>query len=567
MQKSLLLTLFIIGQISLFGQFSPLPIGSSTQAHSSLFTNQNQVAVDHETNSIVFVHTQNTNLYGGGMEQQTFLRYDLSTDGGTSFTTDIGPVISTSTLSRPQVVLRNDGGWGIADSIRSVFLGSRVSQYQNGPFTINQFHLSSSMGMLNNLAFPYSEHSPSNLPFELGSLTSSAEGVYWTASIEGLAKQIKILKGVHQVANDSIIWEANKVYNFATPSSDSKQGNIAVEFYKSGNKYGWFSMLGNITGSDDESILPILSYTSNSGNSWSELIEVDLQNADYNGNLNIELNIQQGEHITCSPESDLIVDVYGNPHLLVIIGKSNTDFEFQPGPMIIADLTTTDNGQNWSLRKIDNIYTWETNFGFQNGTIEQYNFPQISRSEDGSHIFYSWVDSDTTVIGSTTDNLAPNLRVSGYRIDDNAVTCVKRISDGDFIWEGRIVTPTMSSEVLSDRKTSPTYELPIVVSEVVNHDVQDQVNYHYFGNDIHFSETEFYPASRASEINCSCKPSIEINGLNNGLYKSMESIIVNSMLLLDIENQVFLQAQEEVEIHEATVNEDATFQVVMKNCD
>ncbi len=136
-----ILIVFMTLQISLIGQFSPLRIGSSAQAHSSLYTNQNQVAVDHATNSIVFVHTQNTNLFGGGLEQQTYLRYDLSTDGGTTFTTDIGPVISNATLSRPQVVLRNDGAWEAVDSVRTVFLSRRVSQVPNGPFLLNQFHL------------------------------------------------------------------------------------------------------------------------------------------------------------------------------------------------------------------------------------------------------------------------------------------------------------------------------------------------------------------------------------------------------------------------------------------
>ena len=97
MHKPLIIVLVIYANVSLSGQFSPLAIGSSSQANSSLYTNQNQVAVDHVTNSIVFVHTQNKNLYGGGSEQETFLRYDLSTDGGTSFTTDLGPVIASAT--------------------------------------------------------------------------------------------------------------------------------------------------------------------------------------------------------------------------------------------------------------------------------------------------------------------------------------------------------------------------------------------------------------------------------------------------------------------------------------
>jgi hypothetical protein len=357
-----------------------------------------------------------------GLGQQTYLRYDLSTDGGTSFTTDLEPVISKATFSRPQVTLRNDGGWEVADSVPTVFVGSRASQFQNGPILQNQFHVSSSMGQLNSMPFPNSELGPVSLPYELGSLSSNAEGTYWAASSDVFTKQIRIMKGEHQAVNDSIAWAENKLYNLTIPPSGPQQINIAGDFYKSGNKYGWFSMLGNITGGYEKSILPILGYTSNLGNSWNELIEVHLQNVDYDGDLNLELNVQQAEHITFSHESVLVVDAYGNPHLLLILSKSNTAFQFQPGTMIIADLRTTDNGQSWSLRKIDNIYTWESIWRSQNGAISQYNFPQISRSENGNHIFYSWVDSDTSYVGAPTYNLSPNLRALGYRISDKAVT-------------------------------------------------------------------------------------------------------------------------------------------------
>ena len=417
------------------------------------------------------------------------------------------------------------------------------------------------------MTFPYTQYRPFSLPYELGSLTSSEEGIYWAATSEGLARQIKILKGVHQVASDSVIWQTNKTYSLTIPPSGPKQVNIAVDFYKSGNKYGWFSMLGNITGGNEKSILPIMSYTSNSGTSWSELIEVDLQNVDYDGDLTIELDVQQGEHITCSHESDLVVDYFGNPHLLLILGKSNTDFEFQPGTMMIADLTTTDNGQTWSLRKIDNIYTWETILGNQIERISQYNFPQISRSENGRHIFYSWADSDTSYIGSTTNNLAPNLRAKGYRLSDQAETCVKRVSDRDFVWEGRIIAPTMSPEVLSDRKASPTYELPIVVSQLVSGDVQDQVNYHYFGNDIHFNEAEFYTGDLVNDNSCSCKPSITYNPLDGSLiYNTYDSIDIETMNLDNMEN-VFLNAEDGLRIQEGTLQTGSTMQVLMKDCD
>jgi hypothetical protein len=124
----------------------------------------------------------------------------------------------------------------------------------------------------------------------------------------------------------------------------------------------------------------------------------------------------------------------------------------------------------------------------------------------------------------------------------------------------------MSSEVLSDRNASPTFELPIVVSELINNDVTDQVRYHYFGNDIHFSSTEFYPTDIINGNSCSCKPSVEFNPLDESLiYYTDGSIAVNEMNL-ENNTKVFLQAEDEFRIDEGTIQLGATMQVIMKDC-
>ena len=53
---------------------------------------------------------------------------------------------------------------------------------------------------------------------------------------------------------------------------------------------------------------------------------------------------------------------------------------------------------------------------------------QVSRSQDGSAIFYSWTDTDTSLSGST-DNIAPSLIGRDFDLDTYKAssTTVRRI--------------------------------------------------------------------------------------------------------------------------------------------
>ena len=118
--------------------------------------------------------------------------------------------------------------------------------------------------------------------------------------------------------------------------------------------------------------------------------------------------------------------------------------------------------------------------------ISQYNYTQVSRSEEGTRIFYSWVDSDTIDYGGV--NSAPNLFIAGLRISDGVMAAPKNITGGDSLWEGKALYPTMAPTVLT---SGTTYKLPIVVSSMLTNDQWQPTKYSYFGNDAFINESEF----------------------------------------------------------------------------
>jgi hypothetical protein len=165
---------------------------------------------------------------------------------------------------------------------------------------------------------------------------------------------------------------------------------------------------------------------------------------------------------------------------------------------LAIDVTSDDGGTTWKAIKISPVYAFRDIWGLDSGSgtsVTQDNQPQISRTEDGSHIFYSWVDSDTSDIFvgfGESINLMPNLRIAGLRVADGYQTCPKWITRGDAFWDGLAMFPTMAPTVLTDSGTSADYKLPIVMANMLTNNCMEPTALWYFGNDATFLETDFY---------------------------------------------------------------------------
>src|SRR5687767_7042113 len=73
-------------------------LGSAFNMYTQLYNNTNPVAADKNLNTVVFVHRQNPNQFGGNSGNY---RYDVSTDGGNSWSINNGVLNpASSTLGR-----------------------------------------------------------------------------------------------------------------------------------------------------------------------------------------------------------------------------------------------------------------------------------------------------------------------------------------------------------------------------------------------------------------------------------------------------------------------------------
>jgi hypothetical protein len=117
----------------------------------------------------------------------------------------------------------------------------------------------------------------------------------------------------------------------------------------------------------------------------------------------------------CRPDFDMAVDGDGNLHMFIGVfpGSSFGETGSTPGTWGLADLYTTDHGAHWYGQLIAQPNTYVGGYGDATN-IQEGNRPFVSRSYDGTKMFFGWFDTSPDF--GTPANDFPDLFVEGYDI-------------------------------------------------------------------------------------------------------------------------------------------------------
>ena len=481
---------------------SPIALGTASNGFTGLTTYQNQVVSVDSLDVVAYIHRQDINIWGGGGTANGQYRYDISLDGGSTFTNDIGPIqtVYTNYGRYPQISAFNPG------TTRNPF-DAKLPYY--GP--TNRFPTPGWLDHVSGLA-QLSNASPitstetyqfdGRNPVLPGGLCQGLPGEFWTVAFQDDGTDITdtmfIFKGTYNSGTQDLNWA---IHAAVTPGYDrSFDGSVVgicpnIAFSPDGT-HGWISILGNIgTDPKNETVFPIFWHSTDGGATWGPPTEVDLDLVPWMADSLQSLWVDttgfpaSSGFATTAFEADITVDEYGDVHMGVVLGTAAGGFAISSGlAKFMADVHSTGQGTGWDATYIAPVLTFRGEFGTGSQTLTQDNFPQVSRDEAGTMVFYSWADSDTSLLSGnqngvgfgTADNLAPNLRIGVRRVIDGAMSYPKLITDGDLLWEGRALVPTMAPTV---HKIGSRYELPIVMVDMVNNDVSLACAFWYFGND------------------------------------------------------------------------------------
>lgn len=244
---------------------------------------------------------------------------------------------------------------------------------------------------------------------------------------------------------------------------------------------------------------PIVYKTSDGGISWNM---VDLY--DFSAINTINENIVPTVQGTTRPVFtlnngwDATVDANGNLHLIIEVASGYTDHVDSAGytwnldpntsdplPNFIYDVFTTSTG--WDAILVGTVLTSaisDTDAPNVTGLSVGWDARvQISRTKDGSKIFYSWMDTDPNL---SDYNMLPDIFVRGYDISTGKVTDVKNLTQGTD-YDANNYWLFLSNFTFAD---NGTYTLHLTTSLLVYNDDEDVTN-HYYMKGVELTDADF----------------------------------------------------------------------------
>lgn len=444
--------------------------GSASNVFTNIRNATNCIAVDNDINTVVFVHRNNASAFGGSSGN---LRYDMSTDGGTTWTNNQGVLnpLMTNAARYPQVAIYNPVGNTTANNaylsylaptiVGSAFIGNVSGVRQlNGTGTTENYNQPAATQTL--------------IP---NSMVKGAPGIFWSidAVYNGSATTgFRIFKGVWNGSND-VIWSTNATLtpSFNTAYSGVAQvGDFHIAFDPTG-QIGWVSILTHLTGGPTPyAFYPVFYKTTDGGNTWSAPIQVDL------GQFNcINANITVGNFASTAFESDLVVDVNGEPHLFTTVCNGNNAYAvFFASWHHMYDITN--HFGLWNAIDVANVNAGRGTFGISPNTATMDNAPMASRTDDGTKVFFAWSDNSTYTTGAS--NLTPNIFSKAYDVNTHMWTAVRDFTSCNVATNGSAFFPKLASEVLEP--SSGQYKLAAIVATMTSNDPALVANFRFLDN-------------------------------------------------------------------------------------
>lgn len=536
--------------------FTAQTIGTSANVYSIIRGVENQTFAVPDLNVVGFTHRNNsTNFSGSGAWANGLTRFDLSTDGGNTFSNDLGPLMvdeGTGNLGSirprfPQGVLvpmgtavadlrlvatstawvnntaggGADWGWGLR--MLAWDIANFTAAQVNDPFsnTTKWFEVPQNR---------YDGLIESGLCYN-----KDANGTYraWLVNnyyntAEKFLDTLYIFKGEFTNNAQAMNWTMQKVKvgtSYDPTDSSARMSSPVMEFSPNG-QYGWIGFGANLD--HDNNPYNIESFwgqnvvfykSSDYGQTWTGPIEVDLtQFPDLIEALKVVFVDSLGNPTDSTSQVpmvlsdvDITVDVNGNPHFFCSV--YNHSFRNTPAPdslgflnvapKVLVDVTTPDQGQTWDVRIIDTLYfsQWFQDINDQQ-SLREFSWVQVGRSQNGRVIGYVYIN-DTSA--NFTNTGISNVWSAGFRVTDSAVATPMGHSNGSS-FNGIVFWPQLSPIFLEN--PGQEFVLPIAfTTETAGIPSSGVVQWYYTGS-VKLDTTRF-GASDTSTVNI--RPQVKAN--------------------------------------------------------
>lgn len=317
-------------------------------------------------------------------------------------------------------------------------------------------------------------------------------------------------KGVWNSSTRQVTWSLVQTINlpYSAVNTTNAAAASAIAFDPTGTK-GYIGFLSDLTGGTDSVFSPVFMESTDGGDTWGAPIEIDIEgfaglreHLILNSPLVIVTTSTGTDTVpfsrgkpTCAFDMDIEVDALGNPHMLVVVGNGGTvtspaAYSIFSGLELEVYDVTKDLYGDWNMLQVADQFTLRGTFGDPNVTSGSFTadpYVQVTRSADGTKIFYSWTDSDTVGTGLTS-NQAPDLIGRAFDVIAQKLTPVENWTKGDLNWATKVLLPKTSNIAL--HPNSRTWKVPTVIANLDNGNAISQTSYWYF-SDITYDSIDF----------------------------------------------------------------------------
>jgi len=414
-------------------------LGSAGNAFTVAFNSKTPLFAHPAINTIAFFHRNNAGTFGGTSGQ---IRYDLSTDGGATWTSDNGPIYDAAggavapfaNARYPQGTIYNPIGNTTASNAYLSFFAPTLA-VQGGGLCGS----ASSWGGFAHGSAPLS-----------GGTTVQSEDLSFNYLIPD-ASALNTVNNEHWVLStgtdiggdvaatcdylDYIIvgkgtWNATTFtydYTYSNLPAPVELGDGTTGKLMNQTRIAWgvdgttgyITFIGHESFVDqaDSTRYPVVFKTTDAGASWNRVASIDFQAIDAATALDGVTTLGFGTTVTIGFDHNLTVDANGNLHIVTEIMPLATNYNsFFNIPVGIVDIYTTNGGSTWvgQLLGVTMSFSGTYNDGSGVATLQEYNRCQTTRSIDGTHLFFTYFDTDTTLTTPSTENVFPDAYIYGY---------------------------------------------------------------------------------------------------------------------------------------------------------
>jgi hypothetical protein len=422
MKKNLLLIIVLIN-LNASGQLVDIPIGTSSNQFTDAFGQYTNLWYDSTLNSIVFAHLSNTQ---NGWPSAGFAVYDYSTDGGMTWNTDqrfaYADSLDTIPARLPQAVIYNPPGNTDPNAAFVTAFGAT-----NPHAGRNYFNGTAPMitGANTDTIYPHALLGSVILSPEGGMIVKNTGQTYWSAQgFDGsdYSDTIHLSRGTFNSATGSFDYSFIKIpAPVCTDASGRKMFAAQSVVFNDAGDQGFLVILGNdwvCAALPSDSTLGVIIYsTHDSGLTWNREISLLMSPLD-------PLLLANGSDYSTGFTFDMGIDKNNTLHVALPVHKSLPGgiVSVVPGEWGLFDIIFNGYADACLLSKPQ---TYRGFYGITGSTTDpeiiEDNRIQFSRSWDGSKVFFTWFDTDTSLFGSV-GNIFPDMISRGYDLSQNLWT-------------------------------------------------------------------------------------------------------------------------------------------------